>query len=228
VTMIGRALKLVALSSLSSLALLACGGATPTPAPVEPVAETPAPTPEPEPPPPAAEEKPAEPPPPAADAPPAGRAPSGRPPLFFSNPSKITEQVGETPAAKFELGGVDGASLRIPEYALRSGVLVTFQIDKKAKRHKGAAGETYRVQAQVPPSADFSTVESNGPMFEIKLPKAGAAANLAVGEEKIEKDKPTLTWKVVAPKKSDDKSATFEISGFTNTILHMTSEAPGG
>lgn len=225
-TMIGRALKLVALSSLSSIALLACGGATPTPAPVEPVAETPAPAPEPEPPP-AAEEKPAEPP-PSAEPASTGRAPSGRPPLFFSNATKITEQVGETPAAKFELGGLDGASLRIPEYALRSGVLVTFQIDKKAKRHKGAAGEAYRLQAQMPPSAEFSTVESNGPMFEVKLPKAGSAANLAVGESKIEKDKETLTWKVVAPKKSDDKSATFEISGFTNTILHMTSDAPGG
>jgi hypothetical protein len=219
VTKIGRALKLAALSSIPSIALLACGGATPTPtpAPAEPVAATPAPAPEPEPPPPAAE--------PAST----GRAPSGRPPLFFSNATKITEQVGETPAAKFELGGVDGATLRIPEYALRSGVLVTFQIDKKAKRHKGAAGETYRLQAQVPPSAEFSTVESNGPLFEIKLPKAGSAANLAVGESKIgEKEKETLTWKVLAPKKSDDKSATFEISGFTNAILHMTSEAPGG
>ncbi len=222
-TKIGRALKLVALSSF----LAACGASTSPAEPVEPAAPTPAPAPEP---PPAEEEKPAEAP-PAAEPASTGRAPSGRPPLFFSNALKITEQVGETPSAKFEIGGADGATLRIPEYALRSGMLVTFQIDRKAKRHKGAAGETYRLQAQIPPSAEFSAAESAGPMFEVKLPRAGAAGNLAHGEVKLDdKGKETVTWKVVAPKKTDDaaKAVFFEISGFANTILHLTSDAPGG
>ena len=225
--MSARALKLVAISSL--LAHSACGGSSPTTA--APVVAEPAPMPAP----PAAEEAPAEPPPdpgaasaPAADG---ARAPSGRPPLFFSNGAKIAEQVGETPAAKFELGGAGGATLRIPEYALRSGILVTFAIDKKAKRHKGAAGETYRLQAQVPPSAEFQQVESAGPKLELKLPKTGAASNLAHGEVKLDdKGKETVTWTVVAPAKVDDaaKSASFEITTFKDGILHLTTEAPGG
>jgi hypothetical protein len=204
-------------------ALVACGAPPPPPA-----APAPEPTPEPTPEPVAAEEPPAEEPPPAEPAS-TERAPSGRPPLFFMNSTKITEQVGETPAAKFELGGAEGASFRIPEYALRNGILVTFMVDKKAKRHKGAAGETYRLQAQIPPSADFSTVVSNGPMFELRLPKPGAAANLAIAEIKVDDaGKESMTWKVIAAKKVDDgaKTALFEISGFTNAVLHLTTEAP--
>jgi hypothetical protein len=168
---------------------------------------------------------------PAAEPASTGRAPSGRPPLFFPNPTKIAEQVGETPSAKFELGGPEGAYLKVPEYAIRTAILLTFMIDKKAKRHKGAVGETYRLQAQIPPSADFSTVESGGPAFELKLPKTGPAANLAIGETKTDgAGKEATTWKVVAPKKVDDaaKAAIFEISGFTNATLHLTTEAPGG
>ncbi len=209
----------------------ACGG-QPV-APGEPTAEAPPPVAKPELPPPAEEEG-AEP--AASAAPPAdpastGRAPSGRPPLFFPNPTKITEQVGETPAAKFEVGGNEGAYLKVPEYAIRTAVLLTFMIDKKAKRHKGAVGETYRIQAQIPPSAEFSSVESGGPMFEVKLPKNGPAANLAIGETKVDgAGKETTTWKVIAPKKVDDaaKAAIFEIAGFTNATLHLTTEAPGG
>lgn len=211
------------------LALATACGAPPPPATPDP-APAPAPAPEPPPEPAASEDPPAEAPPPAEPAS-TGRAPSGRPPMFFSNSVKIAQQVGETPAAKFELGGAEGASFRIPEYALKNGILVTFAIDKKAKRHKGAAGETYRLHAQIPPSADFSTVESNGPAFELRLPKTGAAANLAIGDSKVDdKGKETTTWKVVAPKKVDDgaKAAYFELTGFTNTILHLTTEAPGG
>src|SRR5690606_38036126 len=92
-----RALKLAAMSTL--LALASCGGATPPPPPPEP---TPAPAPPPEPEPAAEEPPPAEPPPEEAEPASTGRAPSGRPPLSFMNASKISEQVGETPAAKFE------------------------------------------------------------------------------------------------------------------------------
>lgn len=222
--------SLVALAICAS-ALAACGGkpvepGEPTAEPPPPVtkAEPPAPAPAPSGEPSAAE-------PTAAEPASTGRAPSGRPPLFFPNPTKIAEQVGETPAAKFELGGNEGAYLKVPEYAIRTAVLLTFMIDKKAKRHKGAVGETYRLQAQIPPSADFSTVESNGPPFELKLPKVGAASNLAIGDTKTDAaGKETTTWKVIAPKKVDDatKAAIFELSGFTNTTLHLTTEAPGG
>jgi hypothetical protein len=39
-----------------------------------------------------------------------------------------------------------------------------------------------------------------------------------------------ITWSVVAPKSVDDaaKAATFELTTFTNAILHLTTAAPTG
>jgi len=231
ITRVSLAAFALCASALGVSALSGCGG--PPVQPGEPTAKPPPPVAQAESPPPAPEPsaEPAAPAEPAAAPASTGRAPSGRPPLFFPNLTKIVEQVGETPAAKFELGGPTGAYLKVAEYAIKNAVLLTFMIDKKAKRHKGAAGETYRVQAQIPPSADFSTVESTGPMFEVKLPKVGPAANLAIGDTKVDAaGKETTTWKVIAPKKVDEeaKAAFFEIAGFTNTTLHLTTEAPGG
>ncbi len=166
------------------------------------------------------------------DAPPASTLPppSGRPPLMFEKTDKITETFGATPAAKLVLKA-EGAWMRIPEYALGEGLLITFMLDKKApKKAKGGAGSVYRLNAQVPPAEDSRPVTSKGPAFELRLPTAKVATpNLAIGEmKKDDKGKDTLVWKVVAPKKTEEGFATFEITEFTNPILQITSEAPSG
>jgi hypothetical protein len=212
---------------VSTVALAACSSSGSQPAQVEPEptpAVTAEPTSEPEPVATAAPTAEA-----TATAAPADTTPqpSGRPPVSYSNPEKITETFGATPAAKLELGK-EGVILRIPEYALQDGVLLTFMVDKKAKKAKGGAGGIYRLFAQQPPSEDFRAVSSRGPKFELKLPSAKVASpNLAIGEiKKDDKGKEVVEWKVLAPTKKDDTSATFELTDFTNAYLQITSDAP--
>jgi hypothetical protein len=164
-----------------------------------------------------------------AEAPPASTLPppSGRPPLIESKPESITGSFGATPAAKLELTK-EGAVFRIPEYALGEGLSITFMIDKKGKKAKGGAGSIYRIMAQQPPAEEAKTVTTKGPMFTLMLPKGTVASpNLAVGEQKKDdKGKDIVEWTVIAPKSTDDKTATFELGGFTNAFLQITSEAP--
>jgi hypothetical protein len=211
---------------VSTVALAACASSSQPQAEPEVTADvaTAAPTSEPEPAPTATATATAE----ASAAPTSDKpVPSGRPPVSYSNAEKITETFGATPAAKLELGK-EGVILRIPEFALSDGVLLTFMIDKKAKKAKGGAGGIYHLFAQMPPSEDFRTVTTKGPKFELKLPSAKVASpNLAIGEiKKDDKGKETIEWKVLAPTKKDDTSATFELDGFTNAYLQVTSEAP--
>jgi hypothetical protein len=168
----------------------------------------------------------------SADAPPVAPTsdkpqPSGRPPVSYSNAEKITETFGATPAAKLELGK-EGTILRIPEFALSDGVLLTFMVDKKGKKAKGGAGTIFHLFAQMPPSEAFKPVSTKGPKFELTLNNAKVAnPNLAIGEIKQDdKGKEVIEWKVIAPAKKDDKSATFELTDFTNAYLQITSEAP--
>lgn len=154
--------------------------------------------------------------------------PSGRPPLTFEKTDKASETIGATPATTLILKN-DGATLKVPEYALNDGVLVTFMIDKKAtKKAKGGAGAVYRLQGQRPPAEEYSTVVSRGPKFTVKLPTAKVGSpNLAIGVmKKDEKGKDVLSWKVIAPTKKDDAFATFELDEFTDAMLQVTSEAP--
>ena len=156
--------------------------------------------------------------------------PSGRAGISFSGSEKITNTFGASPAAKLDLGP-DGAWLRIPEYALDNGVLITFMIDKKVKKAaKGGVGAVYRLQGQNPPSEAYSTINTRGPAFVLRVPTAKVASpNLAIGETLTdEKGKETTTWKVIAPKSKEDAFATFELTGFTNTMLQVTSEGPSG
>ena len=168
---------------------------------------------------------------PSAEAPPAPTsdkpAPSGRPAVSYANAEKITETFGATPAAKLELGK-EGTILRIPEYALSDGVLLIFMVDKKGKKAKGGAGTIFHLYAQMPPSEDFRAVSTKGPKFELTLNSAKVASpNLAIGEiKKDDKGKEVVEWKVIAPAKKDDTSATFELTDFTNAYLQITSEAP--
>lgn len=211
----------------TSLVLLGCSStpplAQPTASPPEPVvAATAAPTEQ------ASPEVPtvpsAEP-----DAAPASTLPppSGRPPVSFEGLEKISETIGGS-LQKLELKKDGGAILRIPEYAMRDAVLLTFMLDKKGKKMKSAAGQVFRLYAQTPPSEDFASVSSQGPKFSLRLPtgKLGAS-NLAMGEVgKDDKGRETLTWKVIAATKTEDGSATFEFSSFTNAYLHLTNEPP--
>lgn len=165
----------------------------------------------------------------SAPAAPSVPPPSGRPGVSFSNPEKISNTFGASPVAKLELG-TEGATMRIPEHALSEsgGVLITFMIDKKAKKAKGGAGVVYRLQGQLPPAESFSTVTTRGPTFVLRLPTAKVASpNLAIGETTTDaKGKEALTWKVIAPTKTEDGFATFELSSFTNAMLQITSDSP--
>lgn len=208
---------------ISLVALVACSPSKPPQAEPE-VTAAPLPTPAVEAPPePTASATAEAPPEPTSKTP----APSGRPPVSYSNSEKITETFGATPAAKLELGK-EGTILRIPEYALGDGVLLTFMVDKKGKKAKGGAGTIFHLFAQQPPAEDFRSVSSKGPKFELTLSNAKVASpNLAIGEiKKDDKGKETVEWKIVAPTKTDDKSATFELTDFTNAYLQITSEAP--
>ncbi len=210
---------------LASWLLGACSAPTPEPkAEPETTATPPAHTAEPEP------TASAEAPVPSASAEgPSTPKPSGRPGVSFSNAEKITNTFGASPSAKLELG-TEGASMRIPEFALSEGggILITFMIDKKAKKAKSGAGTIYRLQGQIPPAESFSTITTKGPTFVLRLPTAKIASpNLAIGETATDaKGKETLTWKIIAPAKTEEGFATFELSTFTNAILQITSDAP--
>ncbi len=166
---------------------------------------------------------------PTVDVPPVstGRPPSGRPPLTFGKPDKVTETVGASPITTFILES-EKARFRIPEWALDEGILLTFLIDKKAKKAKGGAGSVFRLQAQVPPAESFSPVSSAGPKFELKLPTAKVGSpNLAIGTaKKDDKGKDIVEWKVIAPSKVEGDFATFEITEFNDTMFQITSEPP--
>ncbi len=157
-----------------------------------------------------------------------GRPPSGRPPLTFSKPDKVTETVGASPVTTFVLEA-EKARFKVPEWALEEGILLTFLIDKKApKKAKGGAGSVFRLQAQIPPAEAFSAVSSAGPKFELKLPTAKVGSpNLAIGTaKKDDKGKDIVEWKVIAPSKVEGDIATFELSEFNDSLLQITSEAP--
>ncbi|MFO0549710.1 MAG: hypothetical protein U0271_15060 [Polyangiaceae bacterium] len=163
----------------------------------------------------------------SASSQPSTPPPSGRTPMTFEGKEKISEGVAEPPA-KFKLTG-DGARFILPEYALRDNYLVTFMVDKKPPaKAKGGAGSAYRLQAQSPPAETFIAITTAGPKFEIRLPLGKlTTANLAVGEVKTnDKGKEVVEWKIIAPKKTEDGLAVFEVEGFQNTLLQLTSEAP--
>lgn len=166
----------------------------------------------------------------SASTPPASTTPpsSGRPPMTSEGKEKVSGTFGATPAAKLTIT-TDSSVFRIPEYALGDGINITFMLDKKPpKKAKGGAGNVWRVQAQKPPAEETTLVTSNGPKFILRLPTAKVGSpNLAVGEiGKDDKGKETVTWKVVAPAKTEEGFATFEIAEIGNTLLQITSEAP--
>ena len=147
--------------------------------------------------------------------------------MVESKPESITGSFGATPAAKLELTK-EGAIMRIPEYALGDGVMITFMLDKKGKKAKGGAGSIYRVMAQQPPAEEAKTITSRGPAFTFMLPNAKVGSpNLAIGEpKKDDKGKETIEWRVVAPTKTEGDKVTFELTTFTNAYLQITSDAP--
>jgi hypothetical protein len=154
---------------------------------------------------------------------------SGRPPLIFSHSEKISNTFGASPAAKLELGG-EGAVMRIPEFALTETVNVVFALDKKAatnRKKKGAEGPIYRLTGQRPPAEEPAAIATEM-AFELKLPAGKLTSpSLAVGEPaKDDKGRETIAWTIVAPKKVEGGFAFFDLKGFTDATLQLTSEAP--
>ena len=152
--------------------------------------------------------------------------PSGRPATLLGGSTKVSQMIGGSPATKIELEK-DHSIMRVPEWALNDGYLITFMIDDKGKKATGGTGSIYHLFAQIPPAEDPSTVMSRGPAFTFKLPTGkGGTANLAVGEVKRDGAKETITWKVIAPKSTEDGFATFELTEFTNDYLQVTTASP--
>ena len=123
-----------------------------------------------------------------------------------------------------------GLALVHTTLALPFAVLITFSLDKKGKKTKGAAGQIYRLMAQQPPSEEARTITTKGGPFTLRLPDAKLSpANLAIGEpKKDDKGRDTVEWKIIAPKSTEPGFVIFEINEFTNPYMHVTSEPPTG
>lgn len=164
-----------------------------------------------------------------AEPQPTGHKPSGRPPMTAEGKEKVAGTFGQTPAVKLTITS-DSSVFRIPEYALGDGVLITFMIDKKPpKKAKGGTGTTWRLTAQYPPAEETATVTAHEGKFSVRLPTGKVATpNLAIGEiGKDPKGKEAVVWKVVAPTKTEEGFATYELGELGNTLLQITSEPPG-
>lgn len=154
--------------------------------------------------------------------------PSGRPPVLLSDPKSITQTFGFSPGAKLELGDKDIATLRIPEGAFTQATNVTFSIDVKCPTTGLVTGRTYKLTPTLPPATEPTSITSNnGSPFIFILPTSKKKdLNLAVGTYgKDAKGKETMTWKVFAPKKSDDTTAEFQIETLPDGCIHLTNKA---
>jgi hypothetical protein len=164
-----------------------------------------------------------------AAAAPSTPTPSGRPWSSFTNAEKIASTFGSSPPAKLELGK-EGAVLRIPEFALRDPVNLTFELVKKldaGRKAKGGQGASYHLLGQRPPAEEAATVTTESPL-ELRLPLGKlTTANLAIGEAmKDDKGRPGIKWTVIAPKKTEGGLAYFDLSTFTDATLQLTSDPP--
>ncbi|MFO0757989.1 MAG: hypothetical protein U0359_15945 [Byssovorax sp.] len=230
------ALPLAGLLSLSALvALAACGGdpkpaetpPTPTETPTAaPTAAAPAPTDAP-----VASAAPTAAPSATADAKAPPKPSSGRPAVLKSDPQEVTDTYGSSPGAKIIIGSGNAAgTFKIPENALRTGTVITVKLDAKAKSTGVPIGKIFHITAFVPPANAPSNIESEGPPFEVILPAGNKKdANLAIGTVVTDDaGKEKITWKIIAPKRIDDAAglAYYEITGFSDTLLHVTTKPP--
>ena len=83
--------------------------------------------------------------------------PSGRPAALLSGSTKVSDMVGGSPPTKIELEK-DHSVMRVPEWALNDGFLITFMIDDKGKKAASGTGSIYHLFAQIPPAEAPSTV----------------------------------------------------------------------
>jgi hypothetical protein len=210
-----------------AIVLAACGEPTPAappPQPTDSASAAPAPPPPPAPAPSATASASAS----ADAAKPPPKQSSGRPMVMKSDPTEITDTFGSTPGAKLELGDKDIATLRIPEFALRTATNITFRLAPHGgKATGGQVGKVYEILAVIPPSPTPLALESEGPPFVLELPAGSKKdANLAVATED---DKGKLKWTIVAPKRIDDARnvAVFELTTLPGSFLHVTTKAAG-
>lgn len=157
---------------------------------------------------------------------------SGRPPVLLADPKSITDTFGFSPGAKLELGDKSVATLRIPEGAFTQATNVTFALDAKCKTTGLVFGSVYKVTPTLPPATTPAPVASNnGSPFVFVMPtNKKAGLNMAIGTfGKDAKGNDTMTFKVVAPTKTDDANgtATFELDTLPDGCMHLTSKNPG-
>lgn len=170
----------------------------------------------------------------SADAkPPAPKPSSGRPAVLKSDANEITDTFGSSPGAKIIIGsGAAAGTFKIPENALHTGTVITVKIDPKAKSTGVPIGKIFHVTAFIPPANAPSNIVTDGPNFELILP-AGTKkdANLAIGTVVTDDaGKEKITWQIIAPKRIDDAAglAYFELTGFSDTLLHVTAKPVTG
>lgn len=156
---------------------------------------------------------------------------SGRPAVLKQDASEITDTFGSSPGAKLQIGSdKDAAVLKIPEQALRVGTNITFKLNPRGKATGGQVGKIYHVIPWIPPATQPTTVESEGPPFELQFP-AGTRkdANLAVGVITVDdKGREKIAWTIYAPKHIDDvtNTAFFELPSLSEAFIHVTTKAP--
>ncbi|MFO0587111.1 MAG: hypothetical protein U0441_06225 [Polyangiaceae bacterium] len=157
--------------------------------------------------------------------------PSGRPPVLLANAKSITDTFGFSPGARLELGDKSVATLRIPEGAFTQATNVTFELDSKCKTTGLVMGSVYKVTPTLPPATTPASVASNnGSPFVFIMPtNKKAGLNMAIGTfGKDAKGNDTMTFKIVAPKSTDDANgtATFELDTLPDGCLHLTTKNP--
>lgn len=156
---------------------------------------------------------------------------SGRPPVLVQDPKSITQTLGFSPGAKLELGEKEIATLRIPEGAFTQATNVTFELDTKCKSTGLVTGKLYKITPTLPPdSAPQSIPSNNGSPYILVLPtNKKKDVNLAIGNHgKDAKGNDSLTWKIVAPAKTDDAAGTaeFQLDKLPDACIHLTNKAP--
>jgi hypothetical protein len=155
---------------------------------------------------------------------------AGRPPVLLADPKSITDTFGFSPGAKLELGDKEIAILRIPEGAFTTATNVTFNLDTKCKTSGLVFGRVYKITPAIPPaSLPASVASNNGTPFTLVMPTAKKKdLNLAIGTfGKDAKGNDNLTWKVVAPKSTDEAAGTaeFHLDPLPDGCLHLTNKA---
>lgn len=147
----------------------------------------------------------------------------GRPMVQYMGEKGLTTTLGVH-------GGVlkagAGATLRVPDGALREGLNVTLELDAKARGPRGAVGLIYKIGPQV---------ASRGPKFQLVLAVPAGVKSPSFALEVVTADaktgKPKSDWQVLAPTHvfvgDNPDLAVLELDALAETHVTLTTSAPG-